>query len=181
MKNFHIKARQHWEAFLHDGKEYCLKHLSCHEVIFEGRKDTFKFIVSYGLHCFAKSEQEHSINVNYADDFETRQINLERYHLSKYVRGIVEELNQHKLLFETTREKYFTFEHINDLTGESEKCKICLCVFKENRLLRIHVTSAFFVREKVNIPSNGLSIFKIALDAKKKPKRHDIPKEATRG
>lgn len=181
MRKFHIQARQHWEAFTHEGEEYCLRHLSCHEVVFEGQKDTYKFVVSYGLHCFAKNDQEHSIELTYSDDFETRQINLERYHLSKYLRGMIEELDKHKLLYETTKEKYFTFEHVNDLTGELEQCKICLCIFKENRLLRIHVTSAFFVREEENISTSGFSIFKIALDTKRKPKRHDIPKEASRG
>ena len=181
MKKYHIQARQHWESFTHEGEEYCLRHLSCHEVVFEGQRDTYKFVVSYGLHCFAKNDQEHSIELTYSDDFETRQINLERYHLSKYLRGMIEELDKHKLLYETTKEKYFTFEHVNDLTGELEQCKICLCIFKENRLLRIHVTSAFFVREEGNISTSGFSIFKIALDTKRKPKRHDIPKEASRG
>lgn len=180
MKNHHIEARQFWENFSHDGTNYCLKHLNSHEVFFEGNKCSYTFVVTYGLHCFAKDEQEHSISTTYSDSFETRQINLERYLLSKSLRGFIENLNSQKLLYETAKEKYFTFEHTNDLTNQREKCKICLCIFKENRLLRIHVTTAFFDREIKEINQKGRSIFKIAMDTKKKPRRQEIPKEATR-
>jgi len=149
-------------------------------VLFKGKKCDYRFVVTYGLHCFAKNDQEHSITTTYCDGFETRQINLERYHLSKFLRGVIENLDSHKLLYETTKEKYFTFEHINDLTGDIEKCKVCLCIFKENRLLRIHVTSAFFDRENKELNKKGFSIFKIAMDTQKKPRNQRIPKEASR-
>lgn len=180
MKKHHIKARQSWEKFIHDGAEYCLRHLNAHEVLFKGNKCEYKFVVTYGLHCFAKDGQEHSVSTTYSDEFETRHVNLERYHLSKFLRGFIETLDSHKLLYETAREKYFTFEHVNDLTGRVEKCKVCLCIFKENRLLRIHVTSAFFDRENKELTQKGLSIFKIAMDAQKKPRNQEIPKEASR-
>lgn len=180
MKNYHIQARKQWDSFSYNQTQYCLRHLDAHEVQFIGKKQTFNFVVTYGLHCFAKSDQAHSIDLMYSDGFEQRQINLERYHLSKYLRGIIENLDKQKLLYETTKEKYFTFEHVNDLTGEIEKCKICLCIFKENRLLRIHVTSAFFDREDKKIHQKGFSIFKVAMDTFKKPRNRNIPKEASR-
>ncbi len=93
LNKHHIKARKLWESFSHDGVSYCLKHLTSHEVIFKGNKENYKFIVTYGLHCFAKNEQQHSIPVNYSDSFETREIDLERYHLSKYLRGFIENLD----------------------------------------------------------------------------------------
>lgn len=46
--------------------------------------------------CFAKSEVEHSISLTYSDAFETREINLERYHLSKYLKGFIEGLGDKK-------------------------------------------------------------------------------------
>lgn len=180
MKKHHIEAKQLWDNFAHDGTEYCLRHLSTHEVRFKGNKCNYTFVVTYGLHCFAKNDQEHSVATTYFDGFETRQINLERYHLSKFLRGFIENLDSHNLLYETTKEKYFTFKHVNDLTGDIEKCKVCLCIFKENRLLRIHVTSAFFDREHKELSNKGLSIFKIAMDAWKKPRNQGIPKEASR-
>ncbi len=53
------------------------------------------------------------------------------------------------------------------MTNQRERCKICLCIFKENRLLRIHVTTAFFDREAKKLSPKGFSIFKIAMDTKK--------------
>lgn len=181
LKTHHIQARQLWESFSHKEISYCLKHLSSHEVLFKGNKKDYKFIVTYGLHCFAKDNQQHSISVNYSDGFETRQIDLERYHLSKYLRGFIEKLDSQKiLLYKIAEEKYFTFEHINNLTNQIEECKVCLCIFKENRLLRIHVTSAFFYRDVKELSQRGDSIFKIAKDINEKPRKQDIPKEASR-
>lgn len=180
MKKYHIKARQSWEAFSHEGENYCLKHLNIHEVRFSGNKGNYNFVVTYGLHCFTKDGQEYSLPVTYSDNHEERQVHLERYHLSKYLRGFIETLDKNKILFETTREKYFFFEYKDNLTNEDKKCKVCICMFKENRLLRIHVTSAFFIQQET-IPNNkSYSIFKIALDTKNKPRNRQIPKEATR-
>ena len=181
MKTYHIAARQRWDDFAYNDKLYSLRHLDCHEVIFVGAKKEFNFIVTYGLHCFAKCDQEHSIGLYYADGMEERQINLERYHLSKHLRRLIEKLDDKSLLFETAIQKYFTFEQVNDLSGKLEICKVCLCVFKENRLLRIHVTSAFFDREGAGKSySGGQSIFKVAMDAQRRPRSTPIPKEATR-
>lgn len=180
MKKYNIKARQHWSPFTYNNLDYCLKHLSVHEVTFKGSKKDFTFIVTYGLHCFAKDGQNHSVDKMYSDSFESRQIHLERYHLSKHLRGFIEDLASQKLMYETTKEKYFTFEHTNDLSGIKELCKICICVFKENRLLRLHVTSSYFDREHKEVKKSGVSIFKVATDAVKKKKTFDIPKEASR-
>lgn len=43
------------------------------------------------------------------------------------------------------------------------------------------MTSAFFDREAKGIDKKGYSIFKLAMDAKEKPRSKNIPKEATRG
>ncbi|WP_041394022.1 hypothetical protein [Photobacterium profundum] len=180
MKKYHIKARQHWEDFSYQGKNYSLSHFEVHEVTFKGNKDTHKFVVTYGLHCFAKNGQENSINLCYSDEFETREIDLERYFASKQIRHCVETLDKQKLLYETTKEKYFTFESVNSLSGYPEKYKVCLCIFKENRLLRIHVTSAFFDRENKPVPNKHYTIFKLAMDAKRRPRGKVIPKEASR-
>lgn len=96
------------------------------------------------------------------------------------MKGCIEKLDSHKILYETTKEKYFTFEQKNDLNNKIERYKICLCIFKENRLLRIHVTSAFFDREQRKVTQKGFSIFKIAMDTQKKQRSKEIPKEASR-
>lgn len=180
MRKYHIQARQEWKSFDYNQTVFCLKHLNAHEVQFIGKKQKFNFVVTYDLHCFAKNDQEYSINLMYSNGVEERQIDLERYHLSKYLRHIIENLDKQKLLYETKKRKYFTFEHVNDLSGKIEKCKVCLCIFKENRLLRIHVTSAFFDRSEKTVYQKGVSFFKIALDTFREPRNRGIPKEASR-
>ncbi|WP_165313026.1 hypothetical protein [Vibrio ziniensis] len=180
MKKYHIQARQHWEEFHYDNGIYSLKHLSAHEVIYKGNKNSYKFVVTYGLHCFAKDGQEHSIDLAYSDGFETRSINLERYEASKQLRYCIENLDKQKLIYETTQEKYFTFDSITSVQGYPENYKVCLCIFKENRLLRIHVTSAFFDRENKPIMNRQYSIFKLAMDVQKANNNKTIPKQASR-
>lgn len=179
MKNYHIKARLEWEPFEFEGNKYPLTHLKAHEVIYKGQKDTYKFIVTYSLHCFAKDDQEHSIPLKYSDSRESRQINLERYHASKELRGIIEKLDtKGKLVYETDTEKCFNIEMMNSLNQKIEPYKICFHFFKENRMLRIHVTSAFFDRKNKPILNKSYSVFKIAMDTKKRAKNKGIPKEA---
>lgn len=180
LKRYHIQAKQHWDAFTYNNKQYCLTHLSAHEVIFKGHKKDYKFVVTYGLHCFAKDNQKHSINYKYSDSFESRQVDLERYHLSKSLKSFIEKLDSQKLLFETAKEKYFTIEHTNDLSGINERCKVCVCIFKENRLLRLHVTTAFFDRVQKEVTQKGVSIFKVIIDTERKRRGSPIPKEASR-
>ena len=91
MKRYHIAARQQWEDFTHNGNSYSLNHLSSHEVVFNGKNHRYTFVVTYGLHCFAKNDQPHTIDLQYSDGHEIRNVNLERYHLSKYLRAIIEE------------------------------------------------------------------------------------------
>ena len=53
---------------------------------------------------------------------------------------------------------------------------------KENRLMRIHVLSAFFARTGPGapgepIPQKPVSLFKVAVDTAKKPRNSGRPKE----
>lgn len=178
MKKYHTQAKTEWEQFHYEGQAYPLTHLKAHEVVYAGKKDTYRFVVTYSVHCFTKDGQEHSIPLTYSDGRETRQIHLERYHASKKLRGIIENLDKGKLMFETATEKYFNVEMMNSMSGQIEPYKICFHFFKENRMLRIHVTSAFFDRTGKEIANKAYSIFKIAMDTKKRPKSKGVPKEA---
>ena len=51
--------------------------------------------------------------------------------------------------------------------------KVCICLFRENRLLRLHFTSAFFDDENKENKQKTQSIFKLAMDLKKAPKTMD--------
>ncbi|HCT6408999.1 MULTISPECIES: hypothetical protein [Citrobacter freundii complex] len=79
MAKFHIDSIQNWEPFEHDGETYSLSHLDAHEITYKGQKQGYKFIVTYGLHCFAKDGTFHNIPLMYEDGREQLTICMERY------------------------------------------------------------------------------------------------------
>ncbi|WP_129972859.1 MULTISPECIES: hypothetical protein [Pseudomonas] len=182
MPAFHVDSIQHWEPFEHDGVSYDLGHLDSHEVLFqkeEGR-EAIRFVVTYGLHCFTKNDTEHNIPLEYPDGRESQLVCLERYEASKQLRGMLEKLAG-ATVYQTQGESFFTLDVMNNASGEVEPFKICMAIFREHRVLRIHVTSAFFVRmgegsPGVPVRKKGFSIFKVAADTRAKPKGQ-CPKE----
>jgi len=181
LPKYHVDSIQNWAAFEHAGKPYDLSHLDCHEVVFKAHQGDIRFVVTYGLHCFTKDGTEHNIPFMYADGRHSQAVCLERYHASKQLRHIIEQLDQGALLYHQEGERFFTLNVLNSLNGRAEPYKVCLAVFREHRLLRIHVTSAYFARtgegaSGVPVNKKGFSIFKVALDTQKKPKGQ-YPKE----
>lgn len=173
MPAFHVDSIQHWEAFEHDRMSYDLGHLDSHEVFFqkEEGKEAIRFVVTYGLHCFTKDGTEHNIPLKYPDGRECQFICLERYEASKQLRGMLEKL-AYATVYLTQGESFFTLDVLNNASGEVEPFKICMAIFRENRVLRIHVTSAFFARlgegaPGVPVKKKGFSIFKVAADTQK--------------
>jgi hypothetical protein len=176
-----VDSIQHWEPFEFNGITYDLGHLDCHEVVFQKVAAPIIFVVTYGLHCFTKADTEHNIPITYADGRHTQPICLERYSASIKLRELIQNLGSGALIYLTQGESFFTLERMNNATGAIESFKICMAIFREHRLLRIHVTSAFFARTgegSPGIPVNkkGFSIFKVAADTQKKPKGQ-YPKE----
>ena len=182
MPTFHVDAIQHWEPFEHSGLAHDLGHLDSHAVVFqkEEGKDPFRFVVTYGLHCFTKDDTEQNIPLKYADGRESRYICLERYGASKHLRGMIEKL-ANATVYLIQGESFFTVDVINNISGEVEPFKICMAIFRENRVLRIHVISAFFARlgegsPGVPVRKKGFSIFKVAADTRAK-RDGQFPKE----
>lgn len=182
MPKFHVDSIQNWEPFEHEGLTYSLNHLDCHEILLhkEEGKEPIRFVVTYGLHCFTKDGTGHNIPQTYADGRESQHICMERYEASRQLRGMLEKLAG-ATVYLTQGESFFTLEVMNSLSGAVEPFKICMAIFRENRLLRIHVTSAYFARTGEGSPGvpvrkRGFSIFKIAVDTQKKPKGQ-CPKE----
>jgi hypothetical protein len=181
---YHIDCIQKWDDFSYRGQSYSLKHLSSHQLTFKGQKRDYEFVITYGLHCFTKNDTPYSISISYSDVRETRCIDLERYNASKYLKGILGNIaNPEVIIHETTKDKYFTIDVLNNMNGSPEPYKICLAAFKENRLLRMHVITAYFVREGEGSPDNpvskkGFSFFKLATDVQKLPRNARGPKEA---
>lgn len=180
MPTYQVDSIQIWEDFEHEGVTYRLGHLSCHELLFKGEKFSSTFVVTYGLHCFTDDVSRFSIPFMYPDGRHERQVCLERYEASKKLRAILEKLDQGATLYQTKEERFFTIDLVNSATGALEPYKICLAFFHEHRLLRMHVTSAFFARkgEGVDFPvrKKGFSIFKVAVQTRMKPKGQ-CPKE----
>ncbi|WHS59378.1 hypothetical protein [Pseudomonas sp. G2-4] len=174
MANFQVDALSRWEPFEHAGQSCSLGHLDAHEVVFqkEEGKEPIRFVVTYGLHCFTKDDTDQNIPLKYADGRESRTICLERYEASKWLRGMIEKLDV-ATIYQVQGEVFFTITVLNTSSGQLEPFKICMAIFRENRLLRIHVTSAFFARTGegspgVPVQKKGLTIFKVAFDTQHK-------------
>jgi hypothetical protein len=181
LPKFHVDSIQQWPSFEYAGTRYDLGHLDCHEIIFKGRAGDFRFVVTYGLHCFTKNDTDHNIDVHYPDGRHARRVCLERYEASKGLRRLLEQLDQGTLIYQTEGERFFTFRATQDNTGAAWLYKVCLAIFREHRLLRIHVSSAYFVNASdatvaLSTDRKGFTIFKIAIDTRKKPKGQ-CPKE----
>tara|TARA_Y100001972_G_scaffold128961_1_gene193040 strand:+ start:2703 stop:3272 length:570 start_codon:yes stop_codon:yes gene_type:complete len=182
---YQIDCIQKWENFTHENTEFCLKHLDAHELRFQSeKKGLLKFVVTYGLHVFTKEGTPHSIpHILYSDARDERPVDIERYHASKYLKGILSRIDtKGVLIYETTKAKYFTLDVQNNMSGTPEPYKICLSAFKENRILRLHVISAYFAREGEGSPDQpvekkGFSFFKLAHDVHALPRSSRGPKE----
>lgn len=90
-----------WKKFTLDDKVYDLSHLNAHRVKYIDEREqnnpvTYRFIVTYGLHCFTKDSEDLSSEelqaLNYKAPRESRAFNLERYELSKYLPKIIKSL-----------------------------------------------------------------------------------------
>jgi len=179
---YQIDSIQNWQPFEHGGIPYSLSHLDAHEITYKGQKQDYKFVVTYGLHCFAKDTTAFNIPLVYGDGREMLTICMERYEASKQIRKILTNLPAMKL-FHTDADKFFTLDMINSTTGQYEPYKVCIAFYKEKRLLRMHILSAFFVRTGpgspgVPIPSKSVSLFKVAMDTAAKQRNGAFPKEA---
>lgn len=187
MKSFNIAAQQKWPSFTHNGIEYPLEHLNVHTVTFTGEKHEFPFVVTYGLHCFAKDENEGKAEyvpfdpeLAYQDGREIRPFCFERYEMSKLLPDYIRSFDEATIKVIGGADKYRVIELINQETGDMQEYKIGFSCFKENRLFRLHVTTAFIEkREDLKIGNHKhTSIFQIGLELKKRPRSNDVPKEA---
>lgn len=182
---YQVDSIQSWGSFEYNDVSYSLSHLDAHEVVFNGRKEDYKFIVTYSMHCFAKEETPFNVPVVFSDGRESKPVCMERYEASKQLRTIINGLHDVRL-YKTDNEKFFTFHMMNSATNKIEPYKVCIVFFKEKRLLRMHVLTAFFAREGLGSQDSPIddkkvkseSFFKIAMDTKARPKNAKIPKEA---
>ncbi|MCS6747905.1 hypothetical protein NOM74_25340, partial [Klebsiella quasipneumoniae] len=67
MAKYQIDSIQSWPSFEYDGSIYSLSHLDAHEITYKGQKQDYKFVVTYGRHCFAKDATPYNIPLIYED------------------------------------------------------------------------------------------------------------------
>jgi hypothetical protein len=152
MKFNTVEEVANWRSFTLDGKIYDLSHLNAQWVEYLDTRDaekptTYKFIVTYGLHCFTKDLEELSTEKSqllmYNAPRESRPFNFERYELSKQLPGIINSLgNKETLVCHAGYGKFATVK-VLDSNGSEVSYFVPFAVFKENKKLRLHVQSAY--------------------------------------
>ena len=100
---YHIESVQEWAPFTHNGQSYSLSHLNAHEITYKGKMQDFKFVVTYGMHCFTKDGTPYNIPFKYQDARESISVCLERYEASKQLQHILPNLPS-LMLYQTTEE-----------------------------------------------------------------------------
>ena len=141
-----------WKNFILNGDIYDLSHLNAHWVEYLDQRDeenqiTYKFIVTYGLHCFTKDSDdlssEESQLLMYSAPRESRQFNFERYQLSKQLPSIIKSLGDKETLVCHAGYGNFATVKILDSNGIEVDYYVVFAVFKEVKKLRLHVLSAY--------------------------------------
>lgn len=147
-----VQEVQRWRTFILKNETYDLSHLDAHEVeYFDQKKQDvlikYKFIVTYGLHCFTKTtsdlSQDDSQLWMYSGPNESRHFNLERYSLSKHLPSIIKALgNRETLVFHAGYENFAAVKTVTP-QGIAINYFVVFKAFREKRKLRIHIASAY--------------------------------------
>jgi len=152
--SFHtVKEITCWKPFVLDGIKYDLSHLNAHEVEYtEKRKDNsfikYKFIVTYSFHCFADDKQENlseeeKHKLMYHAPKDSRPFDFKRYNLSFQLPKIISSLGDEGVsCFHAGYEQYATYR-IDDEKGNAVIYRVVFKTFREEKKLRLHVTSAY--------------------------------------
>lgn len=173
---------KNWRNFTLNSEIYDLSHLNAHSVEYLDNRDTnklitYKFIVTYGLHCFTKESEditeEESQLLMYKGPRESRSFNLERYDLSKQLPEIIKALGQSATLVCHAGYGNYAIVKVVDSKGVKVDYFVVFKVFRETKRLRLHVTSAYPQSEGVQEKRKKVNFFVIAknlLNNKKLPK-----------
>jgi hypothetical protein len=148
-----------WKPFVLNEQVYDLSHLDSHWVEYqdnrEGREpNSYKFKVTYGLHCFTKeepnmSEAESPLRI-YKAPKEAKHFNVARYDLSKQLPSIIRSLGETETFVFFAGYSNFATVKVMDFEGVNVGYFVVFAVFRENKALRLHVVSAY-PRERGNV------------------------------
>ncbi len=147
-----VKEITCWRNFTLEGKVYDLSHLNASWIEYVDQRNAdnqiiYKFIVTYGLHCFTKdvqgiSREEYQLLMYHAPK-ESRPFNFERYEFSKQLPTIIKSLaSKETLVCHAGHGKYAVVKLLN-----SKGCEVSYFVvfaaFRESKRLRLHIQSAY--------------------------------------
>jgi hypothetical protein len=147
-----VKEVISWKNFILTDLVYDLSHLNAQWVKYIDEKDQnnpikYRFIVTYGLHCFTKDSDKLSSeelqSLNYKAPKESRAFNLERYELSKYLPKIIASLGDQSTLVCHAGYGKFAIIRVVDSRGNEVDYFVVFTVFKEEKKLRLHIQSAY--------------------------------------
>ncbi len=137
-----------WENFTLDGEIYDLSHLDAYWVEYFDNRDeqnpiNYKFIITYGFHCFTEKSDEVDLKYIYNAPKESRPFSIERYHLSKYLPDIIKGLAEKtSLVIHAAYGNYATVKVLDSNNIEVDYF-IAFKAFREKKKLRLHILSAY--------------------------------------
>ena len=134
---------QHWPAFTCDGITYDLSHLDAHELTFTLKEGSYRFIVTYSHHCFAK-DCPVGTNIDpkwlYPSGNELRNFHVERYELSKKLPALLPNL----VTARTYHAGYNAYAFCEVLQGDLVVYyKVAFVVYRYAKKFRLHIASAY--------------------------------------
>jgi len=162
-----VQERISWGKFTYNNESYDLSHLDAHAAEYTDTKGkTYKYIITYSLHCFAKeipgTSQEENELLLYKTKKENRPFNFERYELSKNLKKIILSLGDSKTTcFHGGHNRFIRYE-IKDDEGNIINYFIAFKSFKEEKKLRLHVESAYPVNPEEKGKLKKVNFFAIA-------------------
>ncbi len=158
MKFKTVKEVISWKNFILDGEIYDLSHLNADWVEYLDKRDekniiTYKFIVTYGLHCFTKDSDdissEESQLLMYNGPRESRPFNFDRYQLSKQLPSIVKSLGEKETLVCHAGYGKFAIVKVVDSNGIEVEYFVAFAAFRESKRPRLHIHSAYPIYEGI--------------------------------
>lgn len=140
---------QKWNSFNHpNGGTFDLSHLDAHAVSYPSGHTVY---VTYSHHCFCKEEAglNDCHEWQYYHPKDPRPFHIHRYELSRSLREIIEKLHL-AYIGHAGFDDYATIP-IGQVNGRETYYKVTFAVFRSNKKLRLHVTSAYpiEIREKL--------------------------------
>jgi len=162
-----VQERISWNNFTYNNKSYDLSHLDAHTAEFtDVNGKTYRYIITYSLHCFAKeisgTSQEENELLLYKTKKENRPFNFERYELSKNLKKIILSLgDKTTTCFHGGHNRFIRYE-IKDSEGNVINYFIAFKSFKEKKKLRLHIESAYPVSPEKKVKLKKVNFFAIA-------------------